>query len=993
MISVTNTKLKTALEIASLGYRVVPVYGLIGGVCSCGETRDGNAHKPGKHPACPRGVNEATTDPETIKRWFENASWLNIGIAFDENVFAIDSDPKNGGDKTLQAWEAEHGPMPITPMVKSGSGGRHVYFNRPPGVVVKNRPVAPGIDTKTIGGYVIVPPSDHVSGGVYEWLIPLATPLADAPDWLLAIVSDPVKVAGVYDGVRSANPVNDPEDVSVDDGDCVDDDEFVMGTENDFESYPGVSEKRTETLWRLIGSHKRRGDDVETIEALALSWASRCTPPLDESKVRKHVHDLWHKPDAFSFSDNVDSDVGGGIEQSVIVEPCRMPYVGSPPEAVSVGGTIGGAFTYTFTETSNVNEPSTETSSSNVNDTTYDIRHTTTFANVNETTNENVNDTSTLTAYDIRHTTNDTSSLNPKPITTINDKREDTLNETITERDDKRPVDASENENVESIDPDAGDAPGIKPGGLNGNPVEDAYHGIVGDIVRAIEPETEADPMGVLVSLLVHVGNVIGRGAWTPVGTTRHHANLFAVLVGDTASGKGQAEDVCEYLMRLVDSEDDRLGSGLSSGEGLIERVRDHETEDDDESVTMQGEKRFIAIEAEFGRTITVARRDGNTLSPVMRDAWDGKTLSVMTRSRSSEKRPAKPLRASNAHVSVIGHITPTELKMAMAKASGLNEIANGFANRFLWVCVERSKLLPTGGDAGVLDPFTERLAASLAAAKKLGRITRTPEAEALWANVYGALTEAKPGSYGLVVSRGRAQVVRLALIYAALDGSRVVNENHLRAGLAVWRYCESSAVRIFGTPSPNVDSGLRLGDNDHLVIRLQNTISATPGIHRRDLRRTSRPETDADFDAGLSFLETHGMAYRKSVKTTGRDAEAWFPGTPPIGDDDEEKDMSSTHTVDESFTMGTDEPSPSTATCHMSEVGSIVNASATLSALCHVSYVGSVISPASDLRHMTSETEPDIDTSLEQDDMAMSDEEFFAELNAWAAIQGASDS
>ena len=192
-------------------------------------------------------------------------------------------------------------------------------------------------------------------------------------------------------------------------------------------------------------------------------------------------------------------------------------------------------------------------------------------------------------------------------------------------------------------------------------------------------------------------------------------------------------------------------------------------------------------------------------------------------------------------------------------------------------------------------------------------------------------------------MSRGRAQVVRLALICAVLDGSRVVNENHLRAGLAVWRYCESSAARIFRTPSPSpsVNSRSGGGSSDRLVVRLLNTITASPGVHRRDLRRTSRPDTDADFDEGLAFLETHGMAFKRTVMTAGRPAEAWFPGKPPVGDDDHE-----TGNLEESFTMGTDDPSPV-----------IVNASATLTTTCHMSYVGSVVSPPCDLRHMTYDT------------------------------------
>ena len=73
-------------------------------------------------------------------------------------------------------------------------------------------------------------------------------------------------------------------------------------------------------------------------------------------------------------------------------------------------------------------------------------------------------------------------------------------------------------------------------------PAPDAYHGLVGDIVGAIAPHTEADPVAVLVQLLVACGALIGGGAWFKVERTRHYPNKFALLVGDSAvARKGSA--------------------------------------------------------------------------------------------------------------------------------------------------------------------------------------------------------------------------------------------------------------------------------------------------------------------------------------------------------------------------------------------------------------------------------------------------------------------
>ncbi len=81
-------------------------------------------------------------------------------------------------------------------------------------------------------------------------------------------------------------------------------------------------------------------------------------------------------------------------------------------------------------------------------------------------------------------------------------------------------------------------------------PAPDAYHGLAGEIVQAIAPHTEADPVSVLVQLLVACGALIGRGAWFAVEATRHHPAEFAVLVGESSRArKGTSYDHIERLL------------------------------------------------------------------------------------------------------------------------------------------------------------------------------------------------------------------------------------------------------------------------------------------------------------------------------------------------------------------------------------------------------------------------------------------------------------
>ncbi len=83
---------------------------------------------------------------------------------------------------------------------------------------------------------------------------------------------------------------------------------------------------------------------------------------------------------------------------------------------------------------------------------------------------------------------------------------------------------------------------------------EEAYHGLPGDIVRTIEPHTEAAPVAVLMNLLSMFGNAIGRGAYFHIGADRHHLKLNAGLVGPTSKGrKGMSEGHVRQLMHAVD--------------------------------------------------------------------------------------------------------------------------------------------------------------------------------------------------------------------------------------------------------------------------------------------------------------------------------------------------------------------------------------------------------------------------------------------------------
>jgi len=395
-----------------------------------------------------------------------------------------------------------------------------------------------------------------------------------------------------------------------------------------------------------------------------------------------------------------------------------------------------------------------------------------------------------------------------------------------------------------------------------------AMHGLAGDIVRTIEPHSEADPVALLLQILVLAGNAIGANPYYAVEGDRHHANLFAVMVGSTSKArKGTGAGRIRSLIKLVDEawNDARVKGGLSSGEGLINEVRDPVEKYDARNQAFEvvdpgiSDKRLMVFEPEFAGALRVCERHGNTLSPLLRQAWDSHTLATMTRNNS--------LKASNPHISIVAHITADELRNCISRT----DLANGLANRFLFAMVTRSKLLPFGGDLSDRDilEMADRLKPAIDSARSIGRVTMTAAAKKHWVAVYGPLSGDRDGLLGAVTARAEAQVVRLALVYALLDAEADINEHHLAAALAVWEYCETSAVHIFGE---------LLGDPvaDELLRALQQ--AGPEGMTRTAIRDLfGRHQSNDRITAALRLLATKGRARMTQDQTRGRPAETWF--------------------------------------------------------------------------------------------------------------------
>lgn len=394
---------------------------------------------------------------------------------------------------------------------------------------------------------------------------------------------------------------------------------------------------------------------------------------------------------------------------------------------------------------------------------------------------------------------------------------------------------------------------------------QDAWYGLLGEIVAAIEPHTEADPAAMLATGLVMFGSAVGRNPHALVGAAEHRANEFLVLVGGTNEGrKGTAYREVLRPFRIADRDwaTDRTVGGLSSGEGLVHAVRDaveREGEDGKTIVVDPGvtDKRLFVIEPEFASPLKVASREGNTLSERLRQAWDGDPLQTMTRK--------DPMRATGAHISIVGHITPDELRRTLDETSQ----TNGYANRFLFVCCRRSKLLPDGGALRGEDVarLGVKLGKALAAARKRGALKRTSEAGKLWSALYPELMADRPGLLGAMTARGAPHVLRLSLLYALLDEADSIDVPHVRAALALWDCCEDSARYVFGDAT-----------GDPVADRVLSILRATPdGATQNELGETFGKNLLAGaLGRALETLTAGGLAVAEKRQTGGRSATVW---------------------------------------------------------------------------------------------------------------------
>ncbi len=444
--------------------------------------------------------------------------------------------------------------------------------------------------------------------------------------------------------------------------------------------------------------------------------------------------------------------------------------------------------------------------------------------------------------------------------------------------------------------PAGGDLPDVRPiKRPDGLPVlgDDALYGIVGEIVRSNDPYTEADPAAVLVTLLTGAGAVIGDGPHVE-RDGRHGCRLFVLVGGDTAEARKGSSDssAMRYLRESIDLacqagmpdpfDTSRITGGLSSGEGVIDLVADvvwrKGTEEEPAGWILKegAESRLLLMESEFASVLSKGSRQGNDLTQTLRKFWDGTPVATLT--------TGNPRRAEGAHVCMVAHATAGELLAKLSKG----EIDGGTMNRLLYACSYQSKEIAFAPNDGRNPDFyrlSRRLAEALIFGQKTGEMDFTSEARDYWKRrryVLGDMIRAAAGTpVGRFITRAAPYNLRLAVLYAVLDSSAVIDVPHLKAAEALWHYCEASARTMFDNAEERAEKREDLKEDIFAAIaaeeiRLPDQAGVPADVIRRKVRHGKT--TAGDRRAALEALEAEGrIMSRKLTRSDGKAGRARY--------------------------------------------------------------------------------------------------------------------
>lgn len=405
-------------------------------------------------------------------------------------------------------------------------------------------------------------------------------------------------------------------------------------------------------------------------------------------------------------------------------------------------------------------------------------------------------------------------------------------------------------------------------------------YGLDCDVARAGSEGTETNAHAIAANFMAYLSCAIGRGVYLPIGNTRHHTRLFCLHIG--RSGRGRKGDAVSLVLRIdaaLRAIDDAFvpqihRGGLSTREGLAALIHDGYRQGRQDVPAIE-DKRLWVVESEFANVLHQGRRDGNTLSAALRDCWDGIDLKPATKSNR--------VYASDPHVCLSGAISPSELRGLMSA----REMSNGFANRFLMIWAERSRMLPFPKETpqAVVEHLARRTLEVLAFVRADRHDERehlkmelSPQAQWRYAQLYrGELHDGvDDGAIGALLERSAPMLLRLAMLMALTDLQTRIDAQHIDAAMAWIRHATASVRFVFVSAAEDA----RLAQ----VLELSNRVLVFLGEHGQATRSQISTECfrgkvpKARIDNSLEHLLS-ATPPKISVQWVERPADT--PGTP----------------------------------------------------------------------------------------------------------------
>lgn len=402
-----------------------------------------------------------------------------------------------------------------------------------------------------------------------------------------------------------------------------------------------------------------------------------------------------------------------------------------------------------------------------------------------------------------------------------------------------------------------------RPGPL---PEEAMFSGLLGRVVGEIHPYTEGDPVGVLATLLSALSAAVGHRPHIRLGSARHPLLVWTMLIGRTALGrKGTATNAAMEIFQRVSAdftERHLLYGSPSSGAGLVGKLEAMAREAgwyDEDGALHDAEPELrpgfpaLMIEEEWAKVMRRSRID-DALGQNLRTAWQGNTLSVIV------KRKSDCATVKDAHLAIVGHITPDEFRANLSTA----DVAGGTFNRFLPVFVQRCQSLPLAEEMpeALADRLAGELREAIARGRRLGLIRFDEAARDYWRDqLYDRLTALSTGSELIEAFAGRAlpYAKRIAALYAVAAHQEMISLEHLQSAEAFITYVIASVEYIMATAAPPPSARARPGAAKPHITRkvIEALLAAHPApLSRSDLlAKVKNIGSTADLENSLASL------------------------------------------------------------------------------------------------------------------------------------------